>query len=225
MTTPQDRFTQSVERFQAIERGSVAPTEGEQLAMRSSTHRNAAGSLSGGTIIPRTAAPATNAPVPQPTAEEKIAAFDGELRAAGLQRTDVPSPGVIDERGIEACIQWRKDNPNPTPEQRAILESDLQSFYAGRRFGEKLADFRARQAAERATNARSVDPGESETMFIAPSQFPEEHLHGYDIASAIPPGVQVDAVQAASMLAAAKAAGVTQEQVTAFVRFQIGQFE
>jgi hypothetical protein len=165
----------------------------------------------------------------------KLAAFDAEMRAKGLQRapdgTFQPSAMVeVDQAALEALDKaYRAMTPKQREANRAVYRNDLRTIYEGRRNGETLAQFQARRDGTDATPlAQSHTPQQwqeghkSVTTFdgfIPLERINVAGLSGYTLPKLIE-GQQYRA-DVFSMLADARAAGLTQAQVDAYIRHQM----
>jgi hypothetical protein len=106
---------------------------------------------------------------PPPSA--KLAAFDQEMRDKGIQRTDMPPPGDVDQTGIaklNEAFQTKMRDWEALPDDarkernvariRAQYQEELKEFYDGRRLGEKRSEFQARRDGA-AAPATQFTPG------------------------------------------------------------------
>lgn len=198
---------------------------------------------------PGTAPPAAPAK-PQTPDPNAVANFDQEMRDKGLQsqlrdasgRFAVP-PDQVDQAGIEALSkaystrvsELQRSPPSPGRDKliegtRALYQTELAEFYEGRKVGETRRAFDARK--------NGTAPTVPQPSQHTPQQWEEGHKSVTDAEGWIP----MDRINANglsgytlpkliegqqyhksvfSQLATAKAAGLTQEAVTAYITQQM----
>lgn len=151
-----------------------------------------------------------------------LAAFDQEMRSGGMQRADTPPSGEVDQRALDFLNAWRAKNPHATTAQLTLYERDLASVLEGRRMGETPAQFAARKASAAPAASPATPTADDAPVYVQPSEVPASVLHDYALPE-LPAGVTVDPASLDVHLSAARAAGITQEQVAHVVRLLASQ--
>lgn len=141
-------------------------------------------------------------------ANDKVAAFDAEMREKGLQLPRQETNGApaveVDPRALEFLQQWRRDNTNPTSEQRQLWERDMAQVLSGRRFGETPAQWAERQRTG-APAPTSADPASAAPAAEIPAE----------IQAITPAGQELDAPEAMSeVLKTGASIGVSAETIS-----------
>jgi hypothetical protein len=186
----------------------------------------------GDTKAPPPSQAALKAPPPPVNDSGKVAAFDAEMRAKGLQRApdgafQPAEPVEIDQAALDVLNKtYRALSPAEREAKRGVYENDLRTIYEDRRNGESLAAFRARQigtspaalaqdngeaalnlaldVATRASNKYGFAPREAITGPL---------LHGYTL----PPNREYHVAELAAGLRLARAGNLSQAQVDAII--------
>lgn len=164
----------------------------------------------------RPAAPVQRAPTPT-EAEERVAEFDREQRAAGTQRSDTLT-GEIDQRALKFLDDAMKSKPaaERTSQWLTVWERDYASVLEGRRYGETPEQFAARKAGV-ATNTQAPAAEAADDVVGVDSSVFTVAEHGYSLPP-LPEGVALDREVTEGMLGVARAAGIPQRVVDAYFR-------
>jgi hypothetical protein len=180
---------------------------------------------------------------PQGTPEERARDTSGRFTPARVEVST--GQVVVDETAIEALNKaYRALTPAERETNRAVYQSDLKSIYEGRRLGETLAQWHARAAGNPGSMAPVTQanvPGHEPTP--PPQTFTSEQWEtGHATVMDKDGWMPVDRINEAGLsgytlprlvanqqyrsgvfkeLATARTAGITQEQVTAFITAQM----
>lgn len=175
-----------------------------------------------------------------------------ETAGASPERMGTRTEVNVDLKALQELHDvYRALSPEKREQARATYENDLATIYEGRRAGESLRDFRARQTAEGAgMHAGRVPPAETSVQDhvpgrepSAPSQYtPSEWESGHASVTDANGYVPLERINAEALsgytlpkivegqtyhkgvfaeLAAARAAGITQEQINGFIEAQM----
>jgi hypothetical protein len=180
---------------------------------------------------------AADVPQAPQSPEQRIAEFDTDMRSSGLQHTNAPPAGEVDERSLNHLVSLRKSTPldQQTTKWRETWERDYAQTLDGRRYGESRADFEARQRG----GSQPVSPQDelNDMWASVPQAKLESAVESVHVASqpnkgwanaehfdpvllsgyTLPPGHSYEAEMTIKELAAAREAGITQEQVNRVV--------
>lgn len=153
-------------------------------------------------------------------AVDKVAAFDAEMQAKGLQITPASSNGAasveVDQRAVEFLQQWRRDNANPTSQQRQLWEADMAQVLSGRRYGETPEQWADRQR----TGAPAPSSSDPVSVGPAPAEVSTE------VRAVTPDGLELDSPeQMAEVLKVGASVGVDADTIGAILAeaAQIGE--
>lgn len=158
-----------------------------------------------GAVLPGESAAARNPPpspavleaANKPDAAAKVADFDADMRAKGLQRTDAPAaqPGEIDQAGVATLTARYKElmgalERSPQSQARdsnivkirAQYNEELEEFMQGRRLGEKRSEFHARRDG---TAPAALSPASPEVVKAADAAAKAANAEGFTPAAAI----------------------------------------
>jgi hypothetical protein len=197
-------------------------------------------------VVPAIPAKPATAPAATPADQAaRIEALDADLRAQGLQKPRAPDgrfiakPTVadVDQAALEALNKtWRALTPEQREANRSTWQNDLRTIFEGRKLGESLAQFQARNAGTVSAVVSTAPPNPPREF--TPQQWQEGHrsvttadgfipmerinaagLSGYVLPKLIE-GQQYHS-SVFRQLADARAAGLTQAQVDAYIKQQM----